>query len=176
MRQVRRCLDRRSAVFLCNALIISRLDYCNSVLSTSPKTLSDRLQRVMNLAARIIVCAGRTIHITPVLRELCWLPVEKRVRMKIAVLTSKCLRGNAPRYLQSHITVYAPSRDLRSSSDSAVSLVLGTARKTIGRGAWEVASPCVWNSLPSSLRETCMTQSKFQTYICDTLWRELLPL
>jgi len=58
-----------------------------------------RLQSVQNAAARIITSARRRDHITPILRQLHWLPVRQRVDFKIAFLVFQCLTGQAPAYL-----------------------------------------------------------------------------
>ena len=78
--------------------IASRLDYCNALLYG----VSDRLmclQSVQNAAAQLVTGARRCDHITPILRQLHWLPVRQRVLFKIAVLVFQCLAGQAPSYL-----------------------------------------------------------------------------
>ena len=58
--------------------------------------LMQRLQAVQNAAARLITGARRRDHISPVLRQLHWLPVRQRVQFKLAVLVFKALHGQAP--------------------------------------------------------------------------------
>ena len=67
--------------------------------------------------ARLITGFYKHDHITPVLKSLHWLPVEQRIRYKIAVLGFKCVNGSAPGYLQNLVELYTPRRTLRSSSD-----------------------------------------------------------
>ena len=64
---------------LVNSLVISRLDYCNSLLYDIPKYQRDKLQRIQNTAARMITGARSSDHITPLLKSLHWLPVEARI-------------------------------------------------------------------------------------------------
>ena len=64
-------------------LVLSRLDYCNSILSGSPKCLIQKLQRVQNTTARITLRMPRTEHTTPLLRMLHWLPIPSRIAYKI---------------------------------------------------------------------------------------------
>ena len=73
------------------ALVSSRLDYCNSLLCGLPGILLHKLQSVQNATARLITGTRRRDHITPVLRELHWLPIRERVKFKVF--------GQAPLYL-----------------------------------------------------------------------------
>jgi len=79
--------------------VSSRLDYCNAILHGLPEKLTRRLQSVQNAAARMITSARRRDHITPILRQLHWLPVRQRVDFKIAVSVFQCLTCHAPAYL-----------------------------------------------------------------------------
>ena len=58
------------------ALVISRLDYCNTLLCGLPSILIKMLQRVQNVAARLIAKTGRRDHISPILFKLHWLSIE----------------------------------------------------------------------------------------------------
>ena len=61
-----------------NAFISSKLDHCNSLLHGLPKYLLARLQAVQNAAARVVTLTPKHVHITPILINLHWLPVEFR--------------------------------------------------------------------------------------------------
>ena len=78
--------------------------------------LMRRLQSVQNAAARLITGARRRDHITPILRQLHWLPVRQGVTFKIAVLVFQCLTGQAPAYLTDdcRLTSDVSTRRLRS--------------------------------------------------------------
>ena len=84
---------------LVQAFISGRLDYCNSLLYGMTDSLFQRLQSVLNAAARLITRTGRCKHITPVLRELHWLLVRRRVDFKLVTFMYKTLHGRIPRYL-----------------------------------------------------------------------------
>ena len=76
---------------LVQALVISRLDYCNSLLYCIHETLLDKLQRVQNAAARLIFKTSKYEHITPTLKNLHWLKIRQRIKFKILTLTYKIL-------------------------------------------------------------------------------------
>ena len=86
-------LTTEAAISTVNALVTSRLDYCNSLLNNIPLSQTTRLQRVQNNAARLITRTSKHDHIIPVLKELHWLPVESRIAFKILVMTFKCSPG-----------------------------------------------------------------------------------
>jgi hypothetical protein len=86
LRSVRRSLSRESLISLVFSLVLTRLDYCNAVLAGLPNCQIDRLQSVINTAARLIFSARRCDHVTPLLAQLHWLPVRERIDFKLCVL------------------------------------------------------------------------------------------
>ncbi len=99
MYKARRCLTRETCEMMVHAFITKRLDYCNALLYGLPKRQIKKLQRVQNSAAWFVIVTMKYDHITPVLIELHWLPVEKQTVFKILFLTFQCLHGLAPSYL-----------------------------------------------------------------------------
>ena len=87
---------------LVQAFISCRLDYCNSLLFGISDGLLRRLESVQNAAARLVTGARRCDHITPVLRQLHWLPVRQRVVFMIA---------GAPAYLAAILVAVTSGRE-----------------------------------------------------------------
>ena len=153
LRKIRKFLDNESIKTLVNALITSRLDYCNSLLFGTPATHLLKLQRVQNTAARLICNMSRFDHITPTLIHLHWLPVKFRIDFKILLITFKVIHGLAPEYLHELICVKAPSRyHLRSNDQLLLSQPKFKSLKTLGDRAFISAAPNLWNSLPNDIR------------------------
>jgi hypothetical protein len=117
LRQIRSSLDSNSAIVLANALVSAKLDYCNSLYYNLPDYSLKRLQLVQNALARVVVpSAKRNQHISPTLSKLHWLPIKKRITLKIASITYKTLHFNEPSYLFNLLTFENNSRNLRSSN------------------------------------------------------------
>ena len=117
--------------------------------------ISVKLQRVLNASARLIYCAPKSNHITPLLRELLWLPVCYRIECKILLLTFKVLHGMAPDYLRQLISVLPLSKyDLRRNHDSGVLLASPKVRTKIilGDRSFSCVAPRLWHLLPSTTR------------------------
>jgi hypothetical protein len=91
-------------------------------------------------------------HITPVLKDLGWCPIEERCNLKVLSLVYKALCGLAPGYLEKDLTAHTPRRAVRSSTDAHITLELGSARKKIGRSTFSTAGPLLWNALPPMMR------------------------
>jgi len=104
LRQLRSILRSTSPAVLLSlvvSLVLSRLDYGNTKLAALPGYQLDRLQSVINAAARRFCSARKYEHITPLLRDLHWLRVSERIEFKLSVLVFRCLHGTAPPYLAS---------------------------------------------------------------------------
>ena len=86
---IRKYLTYDAAKIIIHAFIASKLDYCNSLLYGLPSYLIQKLQHVQNSAARLVNQCPRFCHITPVLRDLHWLPVSFRIEFKIMLLLKK---------------------------------------------------------------------------------------
>ncbi len=156
--RIRQYLSTEATKSLVNGLVTSRLDYCNALLHGLPNTLLDKFQRVQNTAARIVTRTSRHSHITPVLKELHWLPVPYRIQYKILVHTYNSLHNRSPAYIKDMLNIYRPSRTLRSQN----SLTLVTPRTktvTYGRRCFSHAATSLWNALPSSIREATTIHS-----------------
>ena len=94
-RTVALSLSRQALTLLVRTFDVSKVDYCNSVLAGISGHLLDRLQSVLNAAARLIYSANRSDFITPLLRELHWLKVPERIEFRLCVLVYRCLEGSA---------------------------------------------------------------------------------
>ena len=75
-----------------------------------------KLQLAQNAAARILPKTRKFEHITPILRELHWLPIRERIQFKLFILTWKSLNGITPEYLSNLLVPCRPTHALGSSA------------------------------------------------------------
>ena len=149
--RTKKYLSKDHLACVVNAFVIPHLDYCNGVLFGLPKSQLDKLQRIQNVAARLVKGVRKQDHITPTLKALHWLPVEKRIIFKILLMTYKALNGLAPSYLITLITPYHPTRKLWSASRSTLQVPC-VKTSTYGDRAFSSAAPKLWNSLPDHIK------------------------
>lgn len=121
-RHIRSHFDKSSSEIIFHLTIISRPDYCNSLLSCLSQSFLYPLQLVQNFTARLICNHSKFSHITPILYELNWIPITCRIKFKMLLFIYKSLNGFFLHlyifysYLSSLLTLYVSARPLRSSS------------------------------------------------------------
>ena len=167
--RVRKYLSQHNTERLVHAFISSKLDYCNSLLYGLPSTEIQKLQRIQNSAARLIVGTKRREHISPILYDLHWLPVRERIIFKVLLVTFKALHGLAPSYIGNLIKKYNPCRSLRSSSKGLLAVPTSNLQ-TYGDRAFSIAAPKLWNSIPTEVR-TIDSLSQFKTFLKTYLFK-----
>ncbi|KAF7235683.1 putative RNA-directed DNA polymerase from transposon BS [Varanus komodoensis] len=101
-----------------HVLVTSRLDFCNALYVGLPLKTVRILQLVQNRAARLLTGMGHYVHMTPVLHQLHWLPIEVRAQFKVLVMTYKALNGLGPGYLKERLHPYMPDRPLKSAEEA----------------------------------------------------------
>jgi len=137
------------------AFVINCLDYCNALCYSITDELTRCLQSAQNAADRLVAGTRRCDHISPVLRQLHWLPVRQRVVFKIVTLVHRSLSGNAPSYLAGRRV-----RQLRSADNRT--LVVSRTRSSFEDRTFAVAGPQVWNSLPPNIRLCGLSYGQFR--------------
>ena len=118
--RIRRYIPEESCKLVVQSLVTTRLDCTYSLLYGIPKSAVSILWSVQNSAARIFTMTAPREHITPVLKELHWLPVDRRIEDKIVLYANKALNGLALEYLCDMVESYAHDRVLRSASQNVL--------------------------------------------------------
>ena len=168
--QIRKYLDSSSTATLMHSFISSRLDNFNSLLCGLPKNQITKLQRVQNAAVRMVTRHCKHDHITPILKNLHWLPVEKRITYKILLVTYKALNGQAPMYIRQLLSIRSSTRTLRSNSQILLN-VPKCRLSTYGCRAFSFTAPFLWNNLPDNVRCASSIES-FISLVKTLLFKE----
>ena len=155
------------------ALVLSRLDYGNATLAGIPDCLCDRLQSVMNAAARLIFSARKYDHVTTLLEELHWLRAHQRITYKLAMLSYRCLHGLAPSYL-ARVADIKSRRHLRSAATERLETP-PVRRPTIGGRAFPAAAADAWNGLLASPVTSAPSLETFRRSLKTELFSRSFP-
>src|SRR5208282_2434841 len=160
LRQIKGSLTSDAIKTLVHAFISSRLDYCNSLLVNLSDDVPRKLQLILNAAARLVSGTRKFDRITPVLRDLHWLPVRERITFRTVITVYKCLHGLAPPYLSVFCRPFStvPGRRQLRSADSGMLVVPRTKTR-----------------LPADLRLCELTVATFAKRLKSYLFNLLLP-
>jgi len=150
IRSIRRSVTRPVLQSLVASLVLTRLDYGCSTLPGLPARQLNRLQSVVNSAARLVYSARRSERMSPLLRELNWLRVPERIDFRLAVLVYRCMNGTALGSELQRVADIESRRRLRTASSPSLH-VPWSLHRTIGDRAFPVAAAKVWNALPPSI-------------------------
>ena len=139
---------------LVHAFVTSRVNYCNSLLYGLPASQLNKVQHVLNAAARLVCCAPCFSHITPLMYELHWFPSKQRIHSKILLFAFKVIHGIVPPYIQNLVSLkWQGTNNLRSSGGILLASSTLRTKITLGDRSFQVAAPKLWNALPCELRD-----------------------
>ena len=148
--RIRPFIDRSTCAHAVRSLILSRLDYGNSLLGGLSATDTQRLQKLQNCAACFIYQVWRT-SATPLIRELHWLPVQQRIEFKVLVHVYNCVNGSSPIYLQDLLSFYNSGRQGLRSSKDLTRLAIPVTKISLSDRSFAVLGPRLRNNLPITL-------------------------
>jgi hypothetical protein len=173
---IRRFIDLKTTIKLIHNIVLSKIDYCNSLYYGLPNFELRKLQMIINKAARLCLDIPWRDHITPALIELHFLPVKARIVYKICLLTFKTLLYNEPLYLRSLLSLYktGTSMALRHGNDKN-RLYEPRAQKKSGERCFQYCAPRLYNELPIEIRN-CTTVLSFKSKLKTHLFKKSFDL
>ena len=148
------CRFLTSTATLVFAFVLSRIDYCYSLLFGFTHDVTSHLQWMQNYAARVILRLPMSSSITIHLKSLHWLPVKVRSTYKISCLCYHCHSSTAPSYITDMLHRKPLHTCSTRSSSYTMPLLNGPAHceATLGDRSFYFASTFVWNSIPNDAR------------------------
>jgi hypothetical protein len=154
---------------LARQLILTRLDYCNSVAAICTKADRRVLQKIQNWAARLVCNIPRTTPATDSLKSLHWLPIEGSINFKVCLLAHNAYhRHSCPTYITSRLVTHTTVRSLRSASAKLLKIRL--FKCNCGPRDPIQQSALYWIKLPQQLRDEINT-SGFKKILKTFLFR-----
>ena len=177
IRTISRYLDEGVKIMLVKQLVISKLDYCNSLYMNLPKTRLNKLKSILNGAIRFIYnIKDRTEDLVPYYKKAHVLPIDQRIFFKVCLLTHKAVHGSSPDYIRELVEIDAPTDSTNTRSKVAgdnfrLKIPRMTKNKVDGRRFSNFA-PTAWNSLPFSVRsieDTPIFKRMLKNHLYDLL-------
>ena len=174
---IRRFLTSTATATFVSAFVLSRIDYCNSLLFGSTHDVTSHLQRIQNYAARVILRLPMSSSITIHLKSLHWLPVKVRSTYKIAYLCYHCHSSTPPSY----VTDMLHKRPLHTSNTRSSSYTMpllnrpAHSKATLGDRSFSFASSSVWNSILNDVRfapSLSSFKSRLKTYFFRSVYKD----
>ena len=149
-RRLRKYLNRTASEQVVHAFVTSRLDMAHPIWYGLPQEQLNRLQRIQNIAARVVTLSNKSCHITPVSKDLHWLPIHYRIVYKILLIVYKAVNDLSPLYISNLLSFYTPPRILQSNEK--LLLIEPNSKHSWGDRSFVFAAPRLWNELPHSIR------------------------
>ena len=163
--RIRQYLTPEVAALVVNALVSSRLDYCNSLFGGLSCFNQHKLQRIQNTLARIVTNHRMYVHVTPILKQLHWLPVKYRCMFKSATLAYKFLHSDSPSYFQSFLSLSSCSYSTRHGHPDHQYLTVPPFRSSVFKSVkrfdhcFAFDATKIWNELSHDVRSAALLAS-----------------
>ena len=174
---IRRFLTSTATATLVSAFVLSKIDYCNSLLFGCIHDVTSHLQQIHNYAARVILHLPKSSSITMHLKSLHLLPVKVRSTYKIACLCYHCHSRTAPSYVTDMLHK-KPFHTCNSRSSSYTMPLLNRpahSKATLGDRSFSFASSSVWNCILNDVRHApslSSFMSRLKTYLFRSVYKD----
>ena len=159
IKRLRSYLTESTCNILVMSLVMSHIDYANSILMKLPDCVLGQMQRVQDIAAKIVMGKSKYDSSTQYCKALHWLPIKAHIEHKLLTLVHKCVHGEAPEYLKVLINEQKSNRQgLRSANEYKKLSVPCTRRSTFADRAFSVNGPkmeCTSQSTKENSRAQC---------------------
>ena len=155
IKHIRKYITQETAKMLLCSLVLSQLDYLNSILTDLPKAILRPYNYTQRYAARLACNKTKRDSAQDCMKILHWLLIEFRAKFKLLTIVFKTLQGNGPSYLQSKLNTMTYHRTTRKLTTRDITLkVPFNKKKTQGDCGFSHTAAIHWNKLPDYIRQT----------------------
>ena len=151
LKRLRPFVSEATAIQIYRALVLPYFDYCSAVWDGLCNRLADKVQKLQNRAARVILKAKYDTSSSILRNRLSWDTLAIRRKKQKAVLMYKCLNGLVPNYLQNLFTHRCTSYNLRNQE---YKITLPKPRTDFLKRSFSYSGAKLWNDLPLSIRSS----------------------
>ena len=154
IKKIRKYLAEDETKMLICSMVLSHLDYGNSILLYLPKSTLKPLQSIQNYAAKITCKKQKYDSSTDCLSRLHWLPIHYRCIYKFVTIVYKTVNENEPQYLADKHSIKTVDKTTRHNISNIKQLEVPFNRKrTQGDRGFIFTGPSYWNKLPNYIKE-----------------------
>ena len=151
IKRVKPFVPQSTLLCIYNSLVQPQFDYCSLVWGNCGRTLSNKLQKLQNRAARVITSSGYDADVDSLFHKLRWKDLQSQRQIQKALMVFKSLNGLVSEYLPSKsVTRNESNYALR---DSVNKLVVPFPRTNYMKNSFSYSGASLWNSLPCNIRE-----------------------
>ena len=170
--RVKKSFDKTTLELLIMALVFNKMLYCSSVWANTSLQNVNRLHSIQNFACKIVTNTRKFDHVTPLLRELNWLPVKEQLLYRDTVLAYKCQNGLAPQYLMDKFSKRSSIHNRYTRARDSLQIPL--FRTKAGQRSFVFRGTNIWNNLDDDLKK-CTSLTSFKRALRDSLLRQTFP-
>ena len=152
IKRVKPFVPQSTLLNIYNSLVQSNFDYCSLIWSNGGKTLSNKLQKLQNRAARVITSSNFDVDVDSLFHKLSWKDLKSQRQIQNALMVFKSSNGLVPEYPTSKFIKRNESN--YSLRDSVNKLVIPFPRTNYMKNSFSYSGTTLWNSLPCNIRES----------------------
>ena len=148
--RVRQSFDQTTLLKIMSALVFSKMFYCSTVWSNTTNKNITKLQLLQNFACKIVTGTRKYAHVSPLLRQLNWKPVQQCLDHRDLVLTYKCVKNLAPEYLCKKFQKSPHDRATRNRD----LLQIPRFKTSTGQRTFSYRAVKLWNNLDKDVKDS----------------------
>ena len=170
IKRIRYSVPYKTLLSIYNSLVQPHLDYCSSVWGSCSKSLSQKLQKLQNRAARVITFSNYDRNTDELLRTINWVKLDRQRLVNKSIMMYKIVNNMVPEYLSSHFVLRSDTLTY-NLRDSDGTLAIPQPRTNYCKRSLSYSGVVLWNSLPLNTRQSLNLnefKSKLKNYDFDS--------